>query len=92
VAGRPFDDARLAEVRAGVSRQQVLDALGAPYEIVATAPDGEVLRFFQRTQDRGCSVVAFGFIPMGDVPIRSLDASVHLAHGLVTRVVVKRTK
>lgn len=92
LVGKAFDSGRLSELTVGASRQQILDAVGTPFEIVSTAPDAEVWHFYQQIQDRGCRVTALGFIPMGDTPIRTLDARIHLAHGVVTRVVVARTK
>lgn len=90
--GKPFSPDRLASVREGMSEQEVLDSIGTPLETRHTDESYSVWRYYERARLRGCKVEFLGIVPVGDSPIRSVEALVFLRDGRVERVQFSETE
>ena len=86
IDGHPFMWHEVASLAPGVPEAEVRRRLGEPLEVVAEGPGVAVWRYHERAQLGGCQAALFGVIPLGDTPIVTADARVHLRDGVVERV------
>jgi outer membrane protein assembly factor BamE (lipoprotein component of BamABCDE complex) len=88
IEGYAFPWDRVAEIKPGTTQAQLALELGPPLEATTEGPNAEVWRYYEQAQLQGCRRSLFGVIPLGDTPVVTRGATVHLRGGVVERVEV----
>jgi len=88
--GRSFRWDVAKSIAQGTPEAEVLEKLGPPLEVLPNSSGAAVWRYHERAQLRGCRTALFGFIPWGDTPVVTSDATLYVRDGVVTQVALQR--
>ena len=88
--GRSFRWDVAKTIAQGTPEAEVVEKLGPPLEVLPNSSGAAVWRYHERAQLRGCRTALFGFVPWGDTPVVTSDATLYVRGGVVTQVALQR--